>query len=164
MTPPPFPMMTMKAFIQRLGDLGDIIDMSIKADQGKSTYSVGELTNQNSTGSITNITASSTKDLYLAGAQISLGTIRSALSSTFSGHKFQVHLMRDTATLEIWKWSSLQLSGAAHITATHKFKTVGVKMATNEVVSLNLAEVGASCDVYGSIYGWTEDEGVSPQI
>ena len=156
---PPF-LQVFKAFIQSFGDMGDIIDMAIKANDGKATYDVGELTDRDTTGTIVSLTASSTKDLYLAGATVSLILYGTGVQLV----DYQIHLMRNTTTLEIWAYKAYIQSGDFDYSRTHIFKTVGAKVTTSETFSLNLAEVGTTCDVYGSIYGWQEDTGVGPEI
>ena len=153
-----------KAFIQSFGDMGDIIDMAIKANDGKATYDVGELINTITTGTIASITALSTKDLYLAGAFVSIES-NDASATGGPTTMWQVHLMRNTTTLEIFSSQYSFFTGAVdNIHADHSFMVKGAKVTTSETFRLVLAQASASVDVYGTIYGWQEDTGVGPEI
>lgn len=153
-----------KAFIQSFGDMGDIIDMAIKANDGKATYDVGELINRVTTGTIVSLTAASTKDLYLAGASV---TLEDTAPQIGGNRSYQVHLTANGTTIDVWSFRAQYNASAISSTplaSTHNFKVTGAKVTTSQVFALNLAEVGTSCDVFGMLYGWQENTGDTPQI
>lgn len=149
-----------KAFIQSFGDMGDIIDMAIKANDGKATYEVGEVVNSASTGTIASITASSTKDLYLAGASASILNTPTTANRVI----YRVELLKNTTTIDVWSFDAEDNTVTINKSRHHPFNIKGAKVTTSETFRVVMAAAGGSYDAYAMIYGWQEDTGVSPQI
>lgn len=139
--------------------MGNIIDMAVKANDSKATYSIGELVTASSTGTVTTITADSGKDLYYAGGTVNIYNTRVGVSIGV----FKIDVLANSATIDTWQSRIADGFG----TDNHKFNVVvGKKVTATQTLSMKLSSNlnPNSCTIYGVLYGWQEDSGVSPQI
>jgi len=145
--------------------LGNIIDLAIKAFEGKlrrqgltnPTCADGERT---TTGLLTSITALAGKNLFLAKAKVTFyadsadPALGDKVELRFNGTKVET----SAATLQV----AFGSNGFA--TWTYKFENLNHFVGPTDVISLEVTVLDPQTTVTGSLEGWDEDTADSPQI
>jgi len=161
MTPPPFPMMQIKAFIQRKGKLSDIEFLAIKEFDTKLVKNT-DVQDDGGTGNCATLTASSGKDLYLAKAKV---TVRmDAESLLILG---EITLVADGVIVDRWYFSGVSLQagvGSSSGIIQHEFIIAGIKVAATKTIVIDVVTSDADFDIQGTLLGFEETTGDSPQI
>ncbi len=138
------------------GKLSDIEFLSIKEFNSKL---VENQSSRTTTGVLATLTASSGKDLYLAGAKVSVK--RTAVGSGDTAITVQLQV---NAVVQETFVCHLASNGLADLHEVYEFKLKGVKVLTTEVIKLQLTAIGSETTVAGMIQGFEEDTGKTPQI
>jgi len=131
------------------GRLSDIEYLSIKEFGSKLVQNDGTRT---TAGDLCTLTASSGKDMYLAGAKINFRSLATPPSIT-------VTLDVDTVVIET---AELELTDTSE-SGDYEFVSKGFKVAATKVIKLEVTAI-ASMDVQGQLICFEETTGESPAI
>ncbi len=160
---PPFPMMIMKAFLQRKGRLSDIEYLAIKEADGKLKHNEGALA-ADTTGTLCTITVTDGNDGYLAQAQINIraangaaGTVKAELQAEQSNGVFTI----------VDTWVSGRNVTNESFKDHYEFKNIGHKIVGDGntlVFRIEVTVLGAGISAEGNITVIEETAGTSPAV
>lgn len=133
-------------------DLGDRLDILIKAFEGKTRNAKGVL-GTGATGDVATITASGGKDMYLVVAE-------GSLSNLDVGSLNIINLVINGAIVETLEFT---LSSTSQTAVTYKFNFSG-KVATGQIIKITRTTASGATSIRANIEVFEENTGVSPQI
>ena len=138
--------------------LSDIEYLAIKEFDSKLVKADGDIT---ATGDIASLTASSGKDMYLAGAKCVVYS-----EGVNAGVAFTIVLKVNTVVVETFRGfiglDSNTTIGTGDL--QYKFNLKGVKVAAGEIIKIEATVLGASIGVAGELMCIEETTGESPQV
>lgn len=144
--------------IAKGGDMGDILDLSIKEFNGKLVHAKGSATS----GTSVSLTASSGHDLYLATAKVNVGTISSSITQFMT---VDVDLFVNNVFVERYSFKcSTGGAGTGSSVGNYEFTVKGVKVLATQIIRMDVTVVNLSGRVNCTLVGFEEDTGNTPQI
>ncbi len=138
--------------------MGDILDLSIKSFEGKVRTATGTL-GSTVTGDLATITASGSKDMYLAKAQASIKNTGGLVDGDI-----EVVLKVNNTIVDRW-FSNLSKNVNIGGNLGNKYNfAIGFKVTTGQIIKLEVIIAASNVGIAGSLEVFEEDTGVSPQI
>ena len=159
---PPFPMMVMKAFLQRKGRLSDIEFLAIKEFGGKLVTNVSEQLD-GGTGNAASLTASSGKDLYLVKGSVIITQDATSASQLLA----DIDLIANSVVIDTIKVQAVGGSTTGPYgpqSRRYDFVVQGIKVAATETIVIDVIASDADFDIIGTLVGFEETTGESPAI
>ena len=135
--------------------LSDIEFLSIKEFDGKIVSNEGHLS---ATGDLATLTASGSKDMYLAKAKVSfvhdgVGTSGATVELSING------VVKETT-----QFDGAVIAGSTPQPVNYDFINMGRKVATTQIIKLEVTAIGTGDEIEGTVLCFEEATGASPAI
>jgi len=143
--------------------LSDIEYMSIKEFDGKVVTNEGF---KSTTGDLATLTAASGKDMYLASAKVIFYLNTDAAIDQTSKIELKVNgTVKETARVSLTNevFSASSRTGANSM-FSYEFKNIGLKVATTQIIKLEVVAIDTQTDIEGYLTCFEEATGETPQI
>ena len=115
---------------------------------------------KSTTGDLCTLTASGGKDMYIARAKVVMYGLDNISTS---GAKVELKINGTIVETAQGKWAvNTGGGGGSFQTVVYEFKNIGHKVATTEIIKLEVVTIASNIDVEGFIECFEEDTGVDP--